>query len=115
MATSAPVDAAPEELAWADASQSETFSTEVCLVGVSNLNRQSRQSVGPTPTRGRRAGLSKSEKTLKSQRSLEGLGAQPNCVQAAAPKLARGKRQLGGEVVNVDRLPGHQRLHGFAH
>ena len=43
------------------------------------------------------------------------LGLIPDCVQAAAAQLARGECQVGGQGVDVDRVPGHQRLHGFAH
>ena len=97
------------------ASQAEAFSAEVCLVGVSRVNRQSRHAVCTTPTRGRGAGLSQREKSLKSQRPLEDLGTHPDCVQATAAQLARGECQVGGQGVDVDRVPGHQRLHGLAH
>jgi hypothetical protein len=115
MATGAPVDVAAEQLARGKASQAEAFSAEVCLVGVPRVNRQSRHAVRTTPPRGHGAGLSQREKSLKSQRPLEDLGTHPNCVQAAAAQLARGECQVGGQGVDVDRVPGHQRLHGFAH
>ena len=115
MATGAPVDAAAEELARGEASQAEAFSAEVCLVGVPCVSRQSRHAVGTTPTGGHDVCLSQREKSLKSQRPLEDLGTHPNCVQAAAAQLARGECQVGDQSVDVDRVPGHQRLHGFAH
>ena len=115
MAAGAPVDGAAEELAWGEASQTKALSAEVCLVGVSHVNRQSRHAVRTTPTRGHGAGLSQREKSLESQRPLEDLRSHPHCVQAAAAQLARGECQVGGEGVDVDRAPGHQRLHGFAH
>jgi hypothetical protein len=91
------------------------FSAEVCLVGVPHVNRQSRHAVRTTPTRGHGARLSQRKKSLKSQRPLEDLGTHPDRVQAAAAQLARGECQVGGQGVDVDRVPGHQRLHGFAH
>ena len=115
MATGAPFDVAAEELARGDASQAKAFSAEVCLVGVPRVNRQSRHAVRTTPTRGRRAGLSQREKSLKSQRPLEDLGTHPDGVQAAAAQLARGECQVAGQGADVDRVPGHQHPHGFAH
>ena len=119
MATGAPVDAAAdaagEELARGEASQAEAFSAEVCLVGVPHVNRQSRHAVRTTPTRGGDASLSQREEALEPQRPLEDLRTHPHCVQAAAAQLARGECQVGGQGVDVDRVPGHQRLHGFAH
>ena len=115
MAAGAPVDAAGEELARGEARQAEALPAEVGLVGVPHVNRQSRHVVRTTPTRGGGAGLSQREKTLKSQRPLEDLGAHPHCLQAAAAQLARGECQVGGQGVDVDRVPGHQRLHGFMH
>jgi hypothetical protein len=114
MAAGAPVDVTAEELARGDASQAEAFSAEVCLVGVSHVYRQSRHAVRTTPARRHRAGLSQREKSLKSQRPLEDLGTHPNRLQATAAQLARGERQVGGQGVDVDRVPGHQRLHCFA-
>jgi hypothetical protein len=78
MATGAPVDVAAEELARGDAGQAEAFSTEVCLVGVPRVDRQSRNAVRATPTRGRDARLSESEETLKSQRPLQDLRTHPD-------------------------------------
>lgn len=119
MAAGAPVDAAAdaacEELARGEASQAEAFSVEVCLVGVPRVNRQSRHAVRTTPARGGGTGLSQREKSLEPQRPLEDLGTHPHRVQAAAPQLARGECQVGGQSVNVDRVPGHQRRHGLAH
>ncbi len=85
------------------------------LVGVPRVYRQPSHAVRTTPTRGRGTGLSQREKSLKSQRPLEDLGTHANCVQAAAAQLARGERQVAGEGADVDRVPGHQHLHGFAH
>ena len=75
MAAGAPVDVSAEELARGEGSQAEAFPAEVCLVGVPEVNRQSRQAVSTTPTRGRGAGLSQREESLKSQRPLEDLRA----------------------------------------
>jgi hypothetical protein len=68
-----------------------------------------------TPAAGRGAGLSQREKSLKSQRPLKNLRTHPHRVQAASTQLARGERQLAGQAVDVDRLPGHQRPYGFGH
>ncbi len=106
MATGAPVDAAAEELARGEASQAEAFSAEVCLVGVARVNSQSRRAVRTTPTRGSSASLSQREEALEPQRPLEDLGTHPHCLQAAAAQLARGERQVGGQGVDVDRVPG---------
>ena len=91
VAAAAPVDAAAEELARGQASQAEAFPAEVRLVGEPRVNRQSRHSVRTPPARGHGAGLSQREKSLKSQRPLEDLGAHPDRVQAAAAQLARGE------------------------
>ena len=109
MATGAPVDVAAEELARGEASQPEAFPAEVGLVGVPRVNRQSRHAVRTTPTRGHGAGLSQREKSLKSQRPLEDLGAHPNCVQAAAAQLARGECEVGGQGVGPGAGPPGRR------
>src|SRR5437762_2543304 len=106
MTTGAPVDAAAQELARGEASQAEAFSAEVCLVGVPHVNRQSRYAVHTTATRGGGAGLSQRKKSLEPQCPLEDLGTHPHCVQAAAPQLARGQCQVGGQGVDVDWVPG---------
>src|ERR1700752_3288240 len=114
MATGAPVDAAAEELARGEASQTQAFSTEVCLVGVPRVNRKSRYAVGTEPTRGAGASLSQRQEALEPQRPLQDLRTEPHCVQAAAAQLAGRERQVGGQGVDGDRMPGHQRLNSFA-
>jgi hypothetical protein len=75
MATAAPVDAAAEELARRETGQAKAFPAEVCLVRIPRVNGQSRHAVRATSAAGRGAGLSQGEKSLKSQRPLEDLGA----------------------------------------
>lgn len=87
----------------------------MCLVGVPHVDRQPRHAVRARPARGRRAGLSQREKSLKPQRPLQGLGTHSHRLQAAAAQLAGGERQGGGQGVDVDRVPRHQRPHGFAY
>jgi hypothetical protein len=115
MAAGALVDAAAEELVRGEAGQAEAFSVEVCLVGVPHVIRQSRDAVRPTLTPGHDPSLGQREKSLKSQRSLEDLWTDPNCAETAAAQLARGESQVGGQGVDVDRVPGHECLHSFAH
>ena len=84
MTAGAPVDVAAEQLARGQPSQAEAFPVEVCLIGVSRVNRQSRHAVRTTPARGGSARLSQREEALEPQRPLKDLRTHAHCVQAAA-------------------------------
>jgi hypothetical protein len=87
----------------------------VGLVGITGIDREARHAVGAKPPRGGGTRLRQREETLEPQGPLQNLGTHPDGVQTAPAQLAGGERKVSGDGLDVDGVPGHQRVHGSTH